>query len=107
MKRVVLFCGIMLLSGIFITGLNASILRIGKTDHGLVLIDTKIVRVSEENLPQAIKNVLKNEKDKGWKIEDIYLIKQDPEFYQITLKKDGSSKLKNLDKNGKLVISKN
>lgn len=107
MKKIALVCGIMLLSGNLITGLKAAIVTNGKSDNGLILIDTKIVKISEEKLPQAIKNALKNEIDKGWKIDDIYLIKQSPEFYQITLKKDSSTKMKNLDKNGKIVISKN
>jgi hypothetical protein len=107
MKKIILICGIMLVSGNLLIGLKASIVSNGKSDIGFVLIDTKIVKVSEEKLPIAIKNVLKSEIDKGWKINDIYLIKQDPEFYQITLKKDNSTRVKNLDKNGKLVISKN
>jgi len=107
MKKIVLICGILLLFGNLISGRKASIVTNGKSDNAFVLIDTKIVKISEEKLPQAIKDVLKNEIDKGWKIDNIYLIKQEPEFYQITLKKDSSTKMKNLDKNGKLVVSKN
>jgi len=107
MKRIFLICGIILLSGHLIAELKASIVNNWKSVNGIVLSDTKIVKILEEKLPQTIKDALKNDIDKGWKIDDIYLIKEDPEFYQITLKKDITTKIKNLDKNGKLVISKN
>lgn len=61
---------------------------------------TDKVKISVEELPQAVKDVLTlNYKD--YQIGDVYKVNGTNEYYSIELKKDAETKTVNLDKDGK------
>lgn len=75
-----------------------------KLKNGVFLQETeKKTKVTEDELPLAVKNLLKQEEYKDWKLDEAYLITGTSEYYKIELKKDDQKQALNLDKYGNKV----
>jgi hypothetical protein len=60
-------------------------------------------KLNEDELPLVIKNMLKGNEYKDWKLDQAYLIEGTSEYYKIELKKDDQKQTLNLDKYGNKV----
>lgn len=72
----------------------------------LVQLDTvtkERKKVTIEQLPQEVKNVLNSNLYNAWKVTEIYFVRKDTDYYEIILSKDGEKQTINLDKFGKKV----
>lgn len=80
----------------------------GSTVRAYAQIDSKKVKVNENKLPEAVKKTLESGDYKDWKVEEVYLFKENDkadkkEFYQVTLRKDYTTKSINIDKDGNVI----
>jgi hypothetical protein len=62
-------------------------------------------KITEDELPQAIKDTLAGAAYNEWTITSAYFLKGVSEYYQIELKKGDQTQTVNLDKQGKKVKS--
>ena len=60
-------------------------------------------KLTEEELPVVIQNMLKGDDYKDWKLDQAYLIEGVSEYYKIELKKEDQKQTLNLDKYGNKV----
>lgn len=60
-------------------------------------------KLNEDELPVVIKNLLKSNEYKDWKLDQAYLIEGASEYYKVELKKDDQKQTLNLDKYGNKV----
>lgn len=60
-------------------------------------------KITEDELPVIIKNLLKSEEYKYWQFDEAYRIEGTGEYYRIELKKDDQKQTLNLDKYGNKV----
>jgi len=77
----------------------------GKVYSSVIPDNTKKVKIPEDKLPQPVQDALTDDINKGWKIEVVYLVQEDQEYYQVTLKKDFDKKTINIDKDGNKMAS--
>jgi hypothetical protein len=101
MKKVFFLVGAMLL-----TFSLSSVVNAATTKSNSVCVcakdDLNKEKITEDKLPQAVKDAITNDY-KGWKVDVIYLVKGEKEYYEITLKLDAQSKIVKLGKDGKVV----
>lgn len=97
MKRIVFALGAMLFTGYLMAN--------GTVKESTIVVaqaDTIKEKISEDQLPAAVKTTLAKDEYKDWKVDAVYLYKK--EYYQVVLKKDMDTRTVNFDKDGKLVI---
>jgi hypothetical protein len=99
MKKVILIAAIasILGSGAIYAG-NLS----GKINAEIAQQNDKKKKVNEEDLPETVKKVLKNDTYKDWKVDQAFLV-EGADYYKIELKKDDQKQTLNLDKYGNKV----
>lgn len=73
-----------------------------KNENAEITQQNKKKKVNEEDLPDAIKRLLKTETYKYWKVEEAFLI-EGADYYKVELKKDDQKQTLNLDKYGNKV----
>jgi len=103
MKKVIFVIGSMLLTGSLFTGLDVAANNSTNATYATVQDDSKKEKITEDKLPQPVKDVLAGNDYKGWKVDVINLVKGVKEYYEITLKMNTETKTVKLDKEGKLV----
>jgi hypothetical protein len=60
-------------------------------------------KITVNDLPQAVKDVLASDKYKGWVVSEVYKVNSDKPYYSIKLKMGQEKKKVNLDENGKEI----
>ncbi|HYG15952.1 MAG TPA: hypothetical protein VEC12_09385 [Bacteroidia bacterium] len=96
---------ILILAAIFTLGLAADAATVSTVNYAVENNDEK-VKITAEELPQAVKDVLAGADYKDWSVSEVYLVKATAEYYEISLKKGEETKVVNLDKDGKTVEKK-
>ena len=96
---------ILILAAVFSLGMTAGAATISAVSYAVENNDEK-VKITAEELPQPVKDVLAGAEYKDWSVSEVYLVKATPEYYEINLKKGEETKVVNLDKDGKTVEPK-
>lgn len=110
MKKIIFCLGTLLMLGNFTTAVVAKT----NSANAYAQIDSRKTKVSENKLPEAVKKTLEGNDYKDWKIEEVYLFKENvkkgkdgnknaEEFYQVTLRKDYTTKTINIDTDGNVI----
>lgn len=97
MKKIILSAAFIILLG------TAYSFAGGVVNNNYNLQNEKKSKVAEDELPQGIKNLLKTEEYKDWKLDQAYMITGTGEYYKVELKKDDQKQTLNLDKYGNKV----
>ena len=102
MKRTIFALGVVLLTGTLMAGVNET----AKGSSIMICLqeDANKVKITEDQLPQAIKTTLAKDDYKDWKVDAAYYYKGDKEYYQVVLKKNTDTKTVNFDKDGNVVM---
>jgi hypothetical protein len=100
MKKIIYAVAIVCLLGTASSYANANF---SNTEKNVALQNDKKKKVTEEELPVTIKNMLKGDEYKDWKLDQAYLIEEPSEYYKIELKKEDQKQTLNLDKYGNKV----
>lgn len=103
MKKMIFAIGAMLLTGTMISGVNGMVNENTSTMIA-AQVDTNKEKITEDQLPQAVKDKLAKDEYKDWKVDAAYSYKGDKEYYQVVLKKGTDTKTVNLDKDGNVVL---
>ncbi len=103
MKKLIFVIGSVLLTGSLLTGLNVKANSRINAVYVSAQDEAKKEKITEDKLPQPVKDVLAGNDYKGWKTDAIYLVKGEKEYYEITLKLNTDTKTVKLDKEGKVV----
>ena len=103
MKRTIFALGAVLLTGTLMAGVNETATK-GTNVAISAQVDANKVKITEDQLPQAIKTTLAKDDYKDWKVDTAYFYKGDKEYYQVVLKKDTETKTVNFDKDGNVVM---
>ncbi len=65
--------------------------------------DESRLQIKPEELPEAVKKTLEEDKYKGWEISSVYWVKSKMEYYEVLMVKETASKTFKFDKEGKAV----
>ncbi|MDQ3047099.1 MAG: hypothetical protein M3R27_06085 [Bacteroidota bacterium] len=65
--------------------------------------DQSRLQIKPEELPEAVKKTLAEDKYKGWEISAVYWVKSKMEYYEVLMVKETASKTFKFDKEGKAV----
>jgi len=64
--------------------------------------DDSKTKIDPATLPEAVKSTLATDSYKGWTISSAWLVKADPVYYTVELKKEDKTTAVNIDKDGKV-----
>lgn len=79
----------------------APALAVVSSDVSVVVQDEK-VKITENELPEAVKSTLKGEDYKTWSVNAVYHLKN-ADQYEVELKNEAETKTVKFDKEGKVV----